>query len=133
MTLLGYACTLNIFLHTAAAMHYSLSMTPELSTSEAQKRKKIIAKSLLEHMESLIEQVQPDEVAEKLYGIGVLDINELNRASDKQEAEEDRARDLARLLKRKLWLSPEWFVDICKILRNCGVKVISLVIGTENL
>ena len=84
-------------------------------------------------METLIDQVQPDEVAAKLYGIGVLDIDELHRASDMQEAVDDRTRELVRLLKRKLWLSPEWFVDICKILRNCGVKVITQVIGKESI
>lgn len=121
----------SIFLLTADALHYSLCMTPELSPSEAKSRKKIISNSFSHHMETLMEQIKPDEVADRLYGIGVLDIDELGRASDKQEAVDDRARELVRLLKRKLWQSPEWFVDVCKILRNCGVKVIAQVIGRE--
>ena len=118
-----------IFHPMVAALHYSLNMTPELSHSEAKKKKKIIAKSFVEHMTTVIEQVQPDKLAEQLYGIGVLDMDERDHALNNHKAVEDRASELVQLLKRKLWLSPEWFGDICKILRNCGAKVIAQVIG----
>ncbi len=105
------------------------SLTPQLTPSEAQKRKKIITRSFVEHMHDLIDQVKADEVAGKLYGIGILDVTERQQAEDKSRDETERAMELVRLIKWKLWRSPEWFVDVCKILRNCGVKVISQVIG----
>ena len=105
------------------------SMTPELSPSEAKRRKRVIAKSLVLHMHELVEQVRPDEVAGKLYGIGILDVPECHRAADKSRCENERAMELVQLIKWKLWRSPEWFVDISKILRNCSVKVVSKIIG----
>ena len=73
--------------------------------------------------------MNPEEVAGKLYGIGILDLDEQLRASDKSRCEKARAAELVQLIKWKLWRSPEWFVDVCKILRNCGVKIVSQVIG----
>ena len=83
----------------------------------------------MEHFESLVQQVNPEEVANKLYGIAVLDHAEVDRASNGAEPMEDRARALVQLVKKKLWKNPGWFVDVCKILRACGVKAIAEVIG----
>lgn len=92
-------------------------------------KKEAIASSLFEHFELLVEQVNPEDVARKLYGIAVLDDGEVQRASDRAEPQEDRARSLVQLVKKKLWKNPSWFVDVCKVLRACGVKAISQVIG----
>jgi len=105
------------------------SLTPELSPSEAKRRRRVIAKSIVQHMHELVGQVRPDEVAGKLYGIGILDVPERHRAADKGRSENERTMELVQLIKWKLWRSPEWFVDVSKILRNCGVKVISKIIG----
>ena len=78
-----------------------------------------------------MEQVNPEEVANKLYGIAVLDTSEVEMAMDEDEPMEDRTRKLMQLVKTKLWQNPGWFVDVCKILRACGVKVISQVIGEK--
>lgn len=82
-----------------------------------------------DHFESLVEQVEPEDVANKLYGIAVLDSGEVERASEEIEPKDERAKFLIRLIKKKLWKNPGWFVDVCKILRACGVKTISQVIG----
>ena len=103
-------------------MHYSLSLTPQ---SEEGIKKEAIAGALSEHFESLVEQVEPEVVANKLYGIAVLDSGEVERTSEGEEP----ARLLMQLLKKKLWKNPGWFVDVCKIFRACGVKAISQVIG----
>lgn len=76
--------------------------------------------------------MEPEDVALKLYGIAVLDGREVESVSDGAEPREDRARTLMQLVKRKLWKNPGWFVDVCKILRACGVKAISHVIGIQS-
>ena len=73
--------------------------------------------------------MNPEDVATKLYGIAVLDASELARASEEAEPVEERARALLHVIKKKLWMNPEWFVDVCKVLRACGVKAIAKVIG----
>lgn len=70
-------------------------------------------------------------MANKLYGIAVLDDCELERVSDPSEPAEDRAWTLMKLVRRKLQLNPSWFVDICKIFRACGIRAISQVVGTQ--
>lgn len=107
-------------------MHYSLLLTCH---SEEGTKKEAIGSALFDHFESLVKQVQPEDVANKLYGIAVLDGCEVERALDGAEPRDERARSLMQLVKRKLWKNPEWFVDVCKILRACGVKAISQVIG----
>lgn len=84
---------------------------------------------MFSHFEALVEQVNPEDVANKLYGIAVLDEHEVSQASDETEPPEDRARALMQLIKKKLWMNPGWFADVCKVLRACGVKAISQVIG----
>ena len=77
-----------------------------------------------------VQRVGPDHVAEKLYGIAVLDKEEAKLASNEgEEPVEEPARVLMQLVKKKLWKSPCWFVDVCKVLRACGIKEISQVIG----
>ena len=105
-----------------AALHYSLRIYSLKSSSREAENKETIAKALVEHFESLVEQVKPVEVADKLYGIGVLEECDLKRASCSGEV-------LMQQVKRALWKNPGWFVDICKVLRACGVKAISQVIG----
>ena len=100
-----------------------------MASSRDEAKKKEIDKSLLDHFEALVEELNPEEVVYKLYGIAVLDSNELECASDMTEPQEDRARALLQLIRKKLSTHPQWFADICKILRNCGVKVITEVIG----
>lgn len=113
------------------AQHYSLPLRSLKCPSEEGAQKDAIAESLREHFETLVEQVNPEEVANKLYGIAVLDTNEVEMFVDEDEPKEDRTRRLMQLVKTKLWQNPGWFVDVCKILRACGVKAISQVIGEE--
>ncbi len=107
---------------------YSFSQFSPLCSKEELKRKQI-AKSFLDHFEELVKQVDPEDLAHKLYGIAVIDTDEVECASFREEPIEDRARSLLQLLKRKLWANPEWFVDVCKILRNCDVNAVSEMIG----
>lgn len=113
-------------------MHYSLDLSPKAPNEETLK-KEAIAQSFFDHFESLVEDVNPEDVASKLYGIAVLDDGEVERVSYVEEPQEDRARHLMQMLKKKLWSNPGWFVDVCKILRACGVKAISDVIGKNPL
>lgn len=108
------------------ALHYSLSLTCH---SDEGTKKEAIATAFFDHFESLVEQVEAEDVANKLYGIGVLDGREVEKALDGVEPRDEHARSLMQLVKRKLWKNPAWFVDVCKILRACGVKAISRVIG----
>lgn len=136
MQILHYHCYCTIVCQTRAlavvsslvepALHYSLLLS---SPSEEGTKKEAISASLFDHFESLVEQVEPEGVANKLYGIAVLNDSEVEQASDGTEPKEDRARTLMQLVKKKLWKNPGWFVDVCKILRACGVKAISQVIG----
>ena len=74
--------------------------------------------------------MNPENVANKLYGIAVLDDAEVERASDPSEPVEERAWALMNLIEKKLQQNPGWFVEICKILRACGIKAVSQVVGT---
>lgn len=112
-----------------SALHYSLNLTSLSSPSEERAKKSAISSSIFNHFEALVEQVKPEEVASKLYGIAVLDECEVSQASDETEPLEDRAGALMQLIKKKLWMNPGWFADVCKVLRACGVKTISKVIG----
>ena len=94
-------------------------------------KREAISQALFKHFEALAEDMNPEEVANKLYGIAVLDDSELEHASDSSEPTEERAWALLKLVRRKLQQKPSWFVDICKILRACGVKAITQVIGTN--
>lgn len=113
------------------ALHYSLNLHSSACPNEERTKKAAISGSLLKHFEALVEQVKPEEVANKLYGIAVLDQSEVDQASDVTEPVEERARVLMQLLKKKLCQNPGWFVDVSKVLRACGVKAISEVIGTN--
>jgi hypothetical protein len=77
----------------------------------------------------MVEQVVPEDVANKLYGIGVLESGEVEGFLEGVGPKDERARSLMQLVKRKLWKNPGWFMDACKVLRACGVKAISQVIG----
>lgn len=101
----------------------------ETYSEEEAEMRRIIDQSLFDHFETLVKQVEPEEVAQKLYGIAVLDGNEVEYAEDSEEPVQERARALLQLIKKKLWSKPQWFVEICKVLRTCGVKGISDVIG----
>jgi len=121
-----------VLIFTVPAQHYSinLEMTSPHRSEEEQAKKAAISSSLYDHFESLVEQVNPEDAASKLYGIAVLDSTEEQQALDETEPVEERARNLMQLLKKKLWVNPGWFTDICKVLRACGVKAIANVIGT---
>lgn len=121
----------DISLSLEPARHYSLQLRSLVCPSEEGAQKDAIAGSLLEHFETLVEQINPEEVANKLYGIAVLDSSEVEMVMDEDEPKEDRTRRLIQLVKTKLWQNPGWFADVCKILRACGVKAISQVIGEE--
>lgn len=112
-----------------SALHYSLNLTSLSSPGEEKAKKSAISSSLFNHFEVLVEQINPEDVANKLYGIAVLDKYDVSQASDESEPVEDRARALMQLIKKKLWMNPGWFADVCKVLRACGVKAISKVIG----
>ena len=100
-----------------------------MSLNSHSEEKVTIANALLTHFETLVEQVNPEDVANKLYGIAILDDYDVSQALDESEPLEDRARALVQLIKKKLWMNPAWFADVCKVLQVCGVKVISKVIG----
>lgn len=110
-------------------MHYSLNLSPTSTSSEEGAKRDVICRVLSKHFDNIAEEMNPEEVAIKLYGIAVLDDYELEQASDNSEPMEERAWALMNLIRRKLQQKPSWFVDICKILRACRVKAISQVIG----
>ena len=112
-------------------LHYSLSLSHSQSDEGA--KKEAIATALFDHFESLVEQVDPECTANKLYGIAVLESGEAERFLEGTEPREEQARSLMQLVKRKLWKNPGWFKDVCKVLRACGVKSISQVIGMPSV
>lgn len=77
----------------------------------------------------LIQQfaANPENVARKLYGISVIDINDLNVATSHTVSQLDRARVLMVTLVRRLRHDPGLFEDVCKVL--CDIPAIQEASG----
>ena len=68
----------------------------------------------------LIQQfaVDPDKVARTLYGISVIDMNDLEIATTHVLPKQDRAKVLTVTLVRRLRRWPNLFQEVCKVLSD---------------
>lgn len=108
--------------------HHSIISIPVLV-----EKRRAIESVLKTQFGLLIDQFEnnPDGVARKLYGISVIDINDLDVATSWAVPALDRAKILAVTLIRRLRQCPDLFEDVCKVLRN--VPAIQDASGIESL
>lgn len=83
-------------------------------------KRKAMEKVLKTQFYLLIEQfsLNIDHVARTLYGISVIDMVDLDIATNRTVSELDRAKILAVTLVRRLRRSPDLFEDVCKVLSS---------------
>lgn len=90
----------------------------------------VIADAIQRQMEILKEQIDPEEVARQLFGVGIIGSSDMENATNKARDKEDRASKLLLLLVRKLRGNPHWFEEACVALDKAGVTAVQEVRGT---
>ncbi len=83
-------------------------------------RRKAIESVLREQFYLLIQQfaANPEKIARTLYGVSVIDINDLDIATNPTVTAFDRAKVLTVTLVRRLRQWPDLFSDVCKVLSD---------------
>lgn len=87
----------------------------------------VIADAIQRQMEILKEQIDPEEVARQLFGVGIIGSSDMENATNKARDKEDRASKLLLLLVRKLRGNPHWFEEACVALDKAGVTAVQEV------
>lgn len=90
----------------------------------------IIADAIQRQLKTLLEQVDPEEVATQLFGVGIISKIDLENASNRTRDRGDRANRLILLLIGKLRGNPHWFDEACIALDKAGVPAVQEVRGT---
>ena len=89
-----------------------------LSEEEKEYRGQVIADTLEEMTDELVEVIDPSEAACCLYGFGIITDGERNAATTETDSKDERSHDLIVALVAKLAENPHWFNDACKGLEN---------------
>ena len=90
----------------------------------------VIADAIQRQLEILKEQIDPEEVARQLFGVGIIESSDMENAANKARDKEDRASKLLLLLVWKLRGNPHWFEEACVALDKAGVTAVQEVRGT---
>lgn len=90
----------------------------------------VIADAIQRQMVTLMEQVDPEEVARQLFGVGIINVNDLENATNRTQDRDYRSNRLILLLIRKLRGNPHWFDEACVALDKAGVPAVQEVRGT---
>ena len=90
----------------------------------------VIADAIQRQMVTLMEQVDPEEVARQLFGVGIISSNDMENATNRAQDRDYRANKLILLLIRKLRGNPHWFDEACVALDKAGVPAVQEVRGT---
>lgn len=90
----------------------------------------VIADAIQRQMVTLMKQVDPEEVARQLFGVGIISAKDMENATNKAQDREHRANKLILLLIWKLRGNPHWFDEACVALDKAGVPAVQEVRGT---
>ena len=90
----------------------------------------VIADAIQRQMVTLVEQIDPEEVARHLFGVGIISANDLENATNRAQDRDHRASRLILILIRKLRGNPHWFDEACVALDKAGVPAVQEVRGT---
>ena len=97
--------------------------------SQREHKRRVIADVVQRNFVTLVEQINPEEASRQLYGINAINENDLDKATNKFLSRVDRANDLTLSIIRKLRSQPEFFDDICTVLKNTGVVIVKDIKG----
>ena len=106
----------------------------EESLESIHKRKQhagsVIADAIQRQMVTLVEQLDPEEAARQLFGVGIINASDVENATNRAQDRDHRASRLVLLLIRKLRGNPHWFEEACVALDRAGVPDVQEIRGT---